>query len=222
MISLFDSSGIMIAPWLAAGCECYIVDICHPSAFDTGGITRNGDGVNLVRHDLSTPWLFPDRREDVGIVFAFPPCDHLAVSGARWFKGKGLRLLGKSIELFATASEFCIWAGAPYCIENPVSAISSHWRKPDHVFSPHQFTGYNPKDNYTKKTCLWTGNGFVMPKPLMRKGLPEPDRRIHHASPGLGRSRFRSITPRGFSEAVFRANKHILAGKRSNPTTIIS
>lgn len=210
VISLFDSSGIMVLPWLAEGCECWIVDICHPPAFDTGGITRLDDRLHLVHHDLSTPWLFPGRKEDVAIVFAFPPCDHLAVSGARWFRGKGLRALAKSIELFATASDFCTWFGAPYCIENPVSVISSHWRKPDYVFSPHHFTGYNPKDNYTKKTCLWTGNGFLMPRPFMRRELPEPDHRIHSASPGPERSRLRSMTPHGFAQAVFKANKHVL------------
>lgn len=211
VISLFDRTGIMVAPWLSAGCECWIVDVCHPAAFDTNGITPQSERLNLVHHDLTTPWLFPGRREDVAIVFCFPPCDHLAVSGARWFKGKGLRALARSVQLFASASEFCLWTGAPYCIENPVSAISSHWRKPDYTFSPHHFTGYHENDNYTKKTCLWTGNGFVTPRPFKRKGLPEPDHRIHHASPGPNRSRVRSMTPKGFAMAVFQANKHVLS-----------
>lgn len=211
VISLFDNSGIMVSPWLDAGCECWLVDTRHPPAFDMAGVTKKSDRLYLVHHDLSTPWLFPGNREDVAIVFAFPPCDHLAVSGARWFKGKGLRLLAKSVELFASASEFCIWANAPYCIENPVSVISSHWRKPDHTFSPHHFTGYHSNDNYTKKTCLWTGNGFVMPKPFTRKGLPEPDRRIHQATPSPDRSRIRSMTPYGFALAVFTANKRFIA-----------
>lgn len=51
-------------------------------------------------------------------------------------------------------------------IENPVSSIATHWRKPNAAFHPWQYTGFCQDDNYTKKTCLWTGNGFVMPPPL--------------------------------------------------------
>lgn len=144
------------------------------------------------------------------MVFAFPPCDHLAVSGARWFKGKGLRMLSRSIALFATAAEFCEWAAAPYLIENPVSSISSYWRKPDYIFHPYQFTGYHEEDNYTKKTCLWTGNGFVMPESNRKPDLGEPDNRIFMTPPSPDRPALRSMTPKGFARAVFEANRHCL------------
>lgn len=215
VISLFDYSGVMVEPWLAAGCECWIVDCLHPAAYDSGGVTLDERGIHRVRHDLATPWLYPGKRENVVMVFAFPPCDHLAVSGARWFKGKGLRLLSRSIELFATAGEFCEWMAAPYCIENPVSAISTHWRKPDYTFHPHQYTGYNREENYTKRTCLWTGNGFVMPAPLSQPDLGEPDHRIFTAPPSPERSMLRSMTPKGFARAAFEANKHVLKTRKS-------
>jgi hypothetical protein len=50
-------------------------------------------------------------------------------------------------------------------LENPVGVLSSYWRKPDHTFDPCDYGGYlNPAgDAYTKKTCLWTGGGFIMP-----------------------------------------------------------
>lgn len=165
-VFLFDVSGIMAEPWLAAGYDCWIVDIQHPNAYDTGGVTavvpeKPGRGtLYKVRWDLTKPWLCPVDRSKLAFVAAFPPCDHLAVSGARWFAGKGLRKLAMSVEMFATAAEFCEWAGAPYMLENPVSNIASHWRKSDHTFSPYYFTGYNLDDNYTKKTCLWTGGGL--------------------------------------------------------------
>lgn len=162
--------------------------------------------LHKVHHDLSRPWLCPIPRERIAFVFAFPPCDHLAVSGARWFKGKGLRLLARSIELFATAAEFCEWTEAPYGIENPVSNIASHWRKPDHIFHPHHFTRWHREDNYTKTTCLWTGGGFVMPPALIDMDLPKPDDRIHKCPPGPDRHNIRSQTPMGFSLAVFDAN----------------
>ena len=201
-ISLFDLTGTMMKPWLESGYECWIFDIQHRSGIDSDG--------NLMRVgcDLSVPLdldLFGLRKEEVRFVSAFPPCDHLAVSGARWFRGKGLRALSQSIQLFATAAEFCEFTSAPYMIENPVSTISTYWRKPDYVFQPFQYTGFCHEDNYTKKTCLWTGNGFVMPSPF-EADVGKPDDRIHKAPPGEGRKNFRSATPEGFARAVFESN----------------
>ena len=205
VISLFDVSGKMVKPWLDAGYDCWIVDTQHPPAYGSDGITTEGR-LHKVHSDLTRPWLCPVDRERIAFVSAFPPCDHLAVSGARWFVGKGLRLLAVSVEMFATAAEFAEWSGAPYMIENPVSNIASHWRKSDYTFSPHHFTGYRPEDNYTKKTCLWTGGGFVMPEAYQAEGLGEPDDRIHKCPPGPERHNIRSATPLGFAEAVFRSN----------------
>lgn len=205
VISLFDVTGKMVSPWLDAGYECWIVDIQHPVAYGSDGITKEGR-LHKVHWDLTKPWLCPVDRSRIAFVSAFPPCDHLAVSGSRWFKGKGLRRLAVSVEMFATAAEFCEWAGAPYFIENPVSNIASHWRKSDYRFSPHFFTGYNIDDNYTKTTCLWVGNGFVMPENSVIDGLGEPDDRIHKCPPGPNRHNIRSATPMGFAKAVFASN----------------
>jgi hypothetical protein len=102
--------------------------------------------------------------------------------------------------------EICETIGAPYMIENPVSMISTYWRKPDFTFHPYHFAGHCEDDYYTKKTCLWTGNGFVMPEwtydPIRRA-----DDRIHKAPPSAERKNFRSATPMGFARAVFEANK---------------
>lgn len=91
-------------------------------------------------------------------------------------------------------------------IENPVSTISTYWRKPDYVFNPFDYTGYCSDDNYTKKTCLWTGNGFIMPSQKRNESLPPPDDRIHKAAPGPDRADIRSATPMGFARAVFDVN----------------
>lgn len=204
-IFLYDESGIMAKPWLDAGYECFIVDIRHPVAYETNGITREGS-LHKVHADLTKPWLPPIDRSKIAFVAAFPPCDHLSVSGARWFKGKGLRLLARSVDMFATASEFCEWVGAPYFLENPVSTMATYWRKPDLFFHPYYFTGYNIDDNYTKKTCLWTGGGFVMPEESRDETLFEPDDRIHKCPPSKDRALIRSKTPTGFAQAVFEAN----------------
>lgn len=212
VISLFDITGNMVRPWIDAGFDAYIVDIQHPVAYDTDGITKDGN-LFKVHADLTRPWLPPVDRNQIAFVAAFPPCDHLAVSGARWFKGKGLRRLSTAVSMFATAAEFCEWAGAPYMIENPVSTISSYWRKPDYTFSPHEYTGFALDDNYTKKTCLWTGNGFVMPEPVQSESCGEPDDRIHKCPPGPDRHNIRSATPSGFAQAVFIANAGVACGQ---------
>jgi hypothetical protein len=140
------------------------------------------------------------------MVFAFPPCDHLAISGSRWFKGKGLRKLAEAINLFATATEFCEWSGAPYMIENPVSTISSYWRKPDYIFHPHYFTRYCSTDNYMKRTCLWTGGGFIMPERNKRSIRMAPDCRIYYDRSAKKKGSIRDLTPVGFAKAVYESN----------------
>jgi hypothetical protein len=188
-------------PWLEAGWECWIVDIQHPA-----GVHRSERGVFKVGADML--WWAPPRQIVGRIRFmgAFPPCDHLAVSGARWFAGKGLGMLSDAVRLFERAAHWCEWSEGPYFVENPVSNISSHWRKPDHSFSPEQFTQLCAEDNFTKKTCLWTGGGFVMPQACPDLTLGPPDDRIHKAPPGPDRANFRSKTPLGFMRAVFAAN----------------
>lgn len=211
VVSLFDLTGNMVRPWADAGYDCFCYDIQHKRVHRNGRIT-------FVPFDLMR--AAPAVIGDEVAVFAFPPCTHLAVSGARWFKGKGLRALADSIHMFATAAEFCEATSAPYLIENPVSTISSYWRKPDHSFNPFEFTGFELNDNYTKKTCLWTGGGFIMPAPRRAGGLGEPDNRIHAAPPSDDRADFRSATPMGFARAVFQANaphlRRALTGPNDN------
>jgi hypothetical protein len=215
VVSLFDVSGKMVEPWLNQGYECWIVDIQHPPAYSTCGVTTEGN-LHKVHYDLTKPWLPPFDKNRIAFVAAFPPCDHLAVSGSRWFTGKGLRKLSTAVEMFATAAEFCEWANAPYLIENPVSTISSYWRKPDHTFSPHHFTGYNLEDNYTKKTCLWVAGGFVMPEKFELDDLSPPDDRIHKCPPGPNRHNIRSATPTGFAHAVYLANSQNTKQEKHN------
>ena len=185
ILCLYDLTGNMARPWVDAGYTAVLVDMQHPP-----GISQNGQVIKIGT-DIRGGWLPPRHLVDrIAFVAAFPPCDHLAVSGARWFKGKGLRKLALSIDLFATAADLCEWVGVPYIIENPVSAISTYWRKPDATFHPHHFTMLEPDDNYTKKTCLWVGGGFVMPEscqdftltPPMTGYTKPPHRRIGRTS----------------------------------------
>jgi hypothetical protein len=197
VVSLFDYTGRMVAPWAEAGYRCYCVDLQHPP-----GETHFGN-VTLVGANVRE-WLPPFGR--VEILFAFPPCTHVAASGARWFKDKGLGSLIEALQLFDAAVRLAEWTGAPYLIENPVSTVSTYWREPDHTFDPCDYGGYltPPGDFYTRKTCLWIGNGFVMPQP--KRVRPKEGSRMHLMPPSAERANARSATPKGFARAVFLAN----------------
>lgn len=197
VISLFDLTGRMVAPWAEAGFVCYCVDLQHPT-----GVQREG---NIIRVGADIrEWLPP--YASVAMLFAFPPCTDVAASGARWFKDKGLGALIQSLQLFEAAVRLAEWTGAPYLIENPVSTVATYWRKPDHTFDPCDFGGYlePPGDHYTKRTCLWTGNGFVMPP--CKRVQPTEGSRMHRLPPSSQRANERSATPHGFARAVFEAN----------------
>lgn len=197
VISCFDYTGNMVRPWADNGYDCYCVDIKHEAG------ERRKQNITFVGADMRD-WLPPNKP----IAFAafFPPCTHVAVSGARWFKDKGLGGLLESIQLFYAAARLAEWSQAPYLIENPVSTISTYWRKPDFVFNPCDFAGYAGGENdlYTKKTCLWTGGGFIFPqtKPLS----PDFGSKMWKLPPSADRASLRSETPQGFAQAVFEAN----------------
>ncbi len=190
----------MVEPWANAGFLCYCVDAKHPAGeYREGNIIRVGADVR--------EWLPPYAK--IAVLFAFPPCTHVAVSGARWFQDKGIGALVEALELFEATVRLAEWTGAPYVIENPVSTVSTYWRKPDFTFDPCDYGGYlnPPGDAYTKKTCLWTGNGFVMPK--AKRVPPVEGSRMHRLPPSKHRAELRSVTPMGFARAVFEANANV-------------
>ncbi len=199
VLSLCDYTGNMVKPWARAGYPCICLDVKH--AYQE----QLGDNILCLNEDVRT-WLPP--KLDYEIVFAFPPCTHLASSGARWFKDKGLRKLIEGLELVERCRVICEWSGAPWMLENPVGTLSTYWRKPDYMFNPFEYAGYLDQpavDMYTKRTCLWTGGGFKMPqmRPVVDGKTPS---KMHLLPPSEDRQALRSITPEGFARAVFEAN----------------
>ena len=98
------------------------------------------------------------------MIIAFPPCTHLAVSGAAWFKQKqadGRQQQG--IDFFML---FVNCDCHKVAIENPVCIMSSKWRKPDQVIQPYMF-GHEE----SKKTCLWLkGLPLLQPTNIVKEG----------------------------------------------------
>ena len=114
-------------------------------------VFRTMDGV---KHRIDAKW---------DLIIAFPPCTHLAVSGAAWFEKK--RADGRQkdgIEFFA---KFLNADCDRIAIENPVGIISGDYIpkwfpelavkygfpiKPTQKIHPWMFG-----DNFSKTTCLW-------------------------------------------------------------------
>jgi len=124
------------------------------------------------------------------LMIAHPPCTHLAVSGARWWKDKQQEQ--------ADALEFVrALMAAPIdriALENPISKISSAIRKPDQIVQPWQY-GHGE----TKATCLWLkGLPKLQPTDVVEGREPK----VHHMAPGPNRWRERSRTYAGIAKAM--------------------
>jgi len=125
------------------------------------------------------------------LMVCHPPCTHLAVSGARWWKDKDPTLQ-------ADALEFCLRLMAVniprIAMENPIGKLSSAYRKPDQIIQPWQF-GHGE----TKATCLWL-KGLPKLEPSDIVSGREP--KVHMMPPGPDRWKERSRTYEGIAEAM--------------------
>lgn len=232
-VFLYDYTGLMAEPWLAAGYECWCFDGQHPT-----GVTREGNHVKVGM------WFYPDRTEEhvaaisalvggaVAMVFGFPECTNLTVAGARHWADKRAEDPHFQTKAVALAHLVCLTGeafGCPWGFENPIGALSTLYGKPTFTFNPCDYGGYLPegdshpvypevypgRDAYNKNTCIWCGGGFNIPE----RARVEPAYREnpgwkHCGGKSLKTKNIRSATPRGFALAVFKANhKDLKDGK---------
>ena len=134
------------------------------------------------------------------LMVAHPPCTHLAVSGARWFKYKQ-KEQSEALDFVRRLLDADI---PQICLENPVSIISSRIRKPDQIIQPYEY-GHEA----SKKTCLWLKN---LPKlestKLVGKGefvITKGGRKLpkwYNLPPSADRAKIRSDTFQGIADAM--------------------
>lgn len=126
------------------------------------------------------------------LIIAFPPCTHLAVSGARWFKGKAW----EQQQAILFAEELWRADSLRICIENPIGVLSTKSRlgKPAQIIQPWQF-GHGE----TKATCLWLKN---LPKLVPTKIVEGREGRVWKMPPSKDRGKERSRTLLGIAEAM--------------------
>jgi hypothetical protein len=228
ILFLYNSSMYAMQPWLNDG-RFEVVTVDYDDT-DHSKAHRDSRHPRLTRLniDLSKPASYLhviEATDSLGLarprlVVSFAPCTDLAVSGARHFESKRKRdpdFQHKAVRDARIAQMFA----CPYAVENPVSVLASKWRKPDMYWDPCDFGGYvkdeqHPEfpdiipaeDAYKKRSCLWAGNGFVLPRP----DPVEPAEQVNPGWAKLGgksaRTKYiRSLTPRGFARAVYEANK---------------
>lgn len=142
----------------------------------------------------------PLLEQEWDLIIAFPPCTHLAVSGAAWFEQK--RKDGRQKQ---GIDFFMLFANAKctrVAIENPVGVMSSIWRKPDQIIQPWMFG--HPE---TKATCLWLKG---LPKLIATENVKEQmlalprnkAMRLHYLPPSPQRAKLRSKTFLGVARAM--------------------
>lgn len=144
--------------------------------------------------------VLPLLREKWDMIIAFPPCTHLAVSGAAWFEQK--RKDGRQKQAIDFFMQFANCVCEKVAIENPVGIISSIWRKPDQIIHPWMFGHLEQKT-----TCLWLkGLQPLAETNNVRKQMMELPRnereRLHYLPPSKDRAKQRSKTFHGIAVAM--------------------
>ena len=230
VLFLFNSSSHAVQPWLDDG-GFNVVSVDYNDTDHSGAHREPTEGHRVLNIDLSQEDVVTRVHDlldfyglyDPSLVVSFAPCTDLAVSGAAHFASKLAKdpqCQNRAVRMARLAEQF----GCPYMVENPVSVLASMWRKPEMYWHPYDFAYLcpagphpefpdvlPPRDLYPKKTGLWAGNGFKLPlKADVPKGLPVPKVFPGHAKLGGKSARtkyIRSLTPRGFAQAVYEANR---------------
>lgn len=159
-------------------------------------IARGHDAVScdLLESESPGPHLTKNVLDVLGwhwdMMIAHPPCTHLAVSGARWFKDKQQEQQS-AVEFFMALVNCPI---PRIAVENPISIMSTRYRKPDQIIQPWWF-GHGE----VKATCLWLKNlEPLKPTKIVDGRIP----RVHHAAPSPERWKERSRTLQGIADAM--------------------
>lgn len=182
-----EFSGIVRNAFATLGCDAWSCDL----------LPTEQPG-NHIRDDV-----FNHLDEDWALMIFFYPCTNMAVSGARWFKHKQAEQK-RDIENFIRLAECDIPRTAG---ENPISILSTKYRKPDQIIQPWMF-GHGE----TKATCLWLKNLPLLKPTNIVEGR---EARVWREPPSPNRWKNRSRTFEGVGKALAEQWTPILT-KRAN------
>lgn len=187
---------------------CEVSGVCRRAFRDKG---HDAFSCDILRCPGNSPYHIKGDVRDVlndgwDMMIAFPPCTHLAVSGALHFKNK--------VEEQREALEFVqLLLDAPIeriCLENPVGVISTYIRKPDQYIQPYEFG-----EDASKNTGLWlknlpplVGTQRVHPRIVVSNGKSykrwanQTDSGQNRLGPSEDRAAIRGTTYKGIAEAM--------------------
>lgn len=181
ILSLCDFTGNWSRPYADHGYSVIRIDL------------QNGDDVRMLRFI----------EEPIHGILAAPPCDHFALSGARWWDGKGDPAILDGLSIVdACLRAIAIYRPTWWALENPVGRLKRYLGPAKWSFDPCDFG-----DPYTKRTQLW--GHFTPPMPLFSMQAQMSCKategsKMHTAVRDKAK---RSATPAGFSQAFFEANQ---------------
>ena len=152
---------------------------------------------DLLECEANPQWHYQGPVEDLlhdgwDLMVAHPPCTHLAVSGSGHFAEKiadGRQQAALDFVRLLMDAPIPRW-----CIENPVSVISSAIKPPSQIIQPWEH-GHGE----TKATCLWLHN---LPKLVPSNYVEGREPKVHLMPPGPDRWKERSRTYLGVAAAM--------------------
>lgn len=184
--ALCDVTHVSLLPWMDAGHDVIAVDIVQSWC----------NGIEGIRADVR--YL---ESLDADLYIAFPPCTHLASSGAKHWVVKGQAALDDALSIVDACVKLA--GDRPLILENPIGRLAKHLGKPSAIVDPWEYAGHSDdSEAYEKATCLWTFNGARLP-------IKNPSAtRVKDWAHRLVRdSNKRSATPRGLAMGIYLANK---------------
>lgn len=196
-----ESSGIERNSFIRAGHNAWSCDIKPAEDYREGYYPAYTDGGGHIQTDVLNildglhKWFVCCPEQPWDLVIAHPPCTHLSVSGARWFKDKQ-KEQWEAIQFFMKFAEFAErnLKYTKVCIENPISIMSTVYRKPDQIIQPWQF-GHGE----TKATCLWLSGLKLLKQTNIVSGR---EHRIHKMGPSVNRATDRARAYPGIAQAM--------------------
>lgn len=195
-----ESSGVVRSAMREAGVDCWSCDL----------LPANDGSPFHIQDDIRLAM----RARQWSAFGLHPDCTFLTVAGIHWNnRGRGWERTNAAL---AFVAELVALAGdRPYYLENPVSILSTRWRKPDQIIQPNQFG-----EDASKKTCLWlqgleplainpadrcNGRWVEWPKgsgKMVERWSNQTDSGQNRLPPSADRWKLRSLTYSGIARAM--------------------
>lgn len=181
-----------------------ILDLCGGTGSWSKPWAEAGYDVRLVTLPDNDVREYRPPKNVYGVLAAVP-CDDFAGCGAQYWKAKDKdgRTLS-SLEVLTACLRIIIECRPKFwALENPVGRLKRWMGEPKMMFNPCDYG-----DPYTKKTLLWGSFNEPKKNPVKPKKVCSQGSWIQRLGGKSEKTkRLRSITPPGFAQAFYDANR---------------